>query len=161
MTDTRFCTNCREEIPPRDETCPACGLFAGDVFDGRMPRSPRRGRWVIGFVLFALVVAGLGWLILERRARPAELTEPAPIRVVSDRPGGTRRAAGAAINEAEAIRILRRHFVSTGIASECIAMSSQGFRQGNYHLTAINRCEETRLGRWTVDGKTEEVRRGD
>ena len=155
----RYCTNCRAEIPGRDEACPACGVFAGEVFDGRLPRRGRRGRWVALFLAIAVAAVAIGWLLLQRRARPSEITEPPPVAVVSDRPGGTRRAPGAVMNEAEAIRILRRHFISSGIANECIVIASQGIEGTDYRLTAINRCDETRLGQWVVDGKTERVRR--
>ena len=156
MPEARYCTNCRAEVGA--DTCPQCGVYAGDVFDGRLPRSPRRGRWIVGFLVITAVVVALGRFALQRRASPVEMTEPATVTVVTDRPGGSRRASGAAINEAEAIRILRRHFISTGVAADCVVISSQGARGGDYHLTALNRCEQTRLGRWIVDGKTQEVR---
>jgi hypothetical protein len=157
--EPRFCSNCRAEIPPYDETCPACGVFAGDVFDGKMPGRPRRIRWVFGFLAIAILTTAAGLLLLQRRAQPTVVTAPQPIAVVSDRPGGSKRAAGAVVNEAEAIRLLRRHLVATGLKSECVVISSQGVRENLYRLTAIDRCEETRLGRWVVDGKTQDVRR--
>lgn len=156
----RYCSNCRAEIPPREEVCPACGVFAGDMFDGKLPGRPRRFRRVLGFLAVALVTAAAGMLLLQRRAQPTELTTPQPVAVVTDRPGGSRRAAGAVVNEAEAIRLLRRHLVSTGIRNECVAISSQGVRGNEYRLTAVNRCEETRLGRFVVDGRTQEIRPG-
>lgn len=157
VTEPRYCTNCRAELGHGVDTCGACGVFAGELFDGKAPRKPRRGRWIIGFLLILVLTVAAGWLILQRRADPTELTAPQPVSVVSDRPGGSRRAAGATINEAEAIRILRRHLVQRGIANECIAISSQGPRQSSYDLTAVDRCAGTRLGRFVVDGKTETV----
>ena len=157
--EPRFCSNCRAEIPPRDETCPACGVFAGDVFDGKMPGRPRRMRWIFVVVAIAILIAAAGMFLLQRRSQPAEVTAPPPVSVVSDRPGGSKRASGAVVNEAEAIRLLRRHLVATGIKNECVVISSQGVRENLYRLTAIDRCEETRLGRWVVDGKTQDVRR--
>ncbi|HUP45763.1 MAG TPA: hypothetical protein VM779_09650 [Thermoanaerobaculia bacterium] len=159
MAEPRYCTNCRAEIPPLEDACPGCGVFAGEVFDGRLPRRPRRWRRVAGFLVIAAAVVVIGWLVVQRRGGPADLTEPPPVAVVSDRPGGSRRAAGAVINEAEAMRVLRRHFIATGIRGDCLVISSQGIDDGNYQLTAINRCEETRLGRWVVEGKSGAVRR--
>ena len=158
MPDARYCTNCRAELGRGDETCSACGVFAGELFDGRLPRKPRRGRWIIVFLLILTLTVAAGWLILQRRGSPTELTEPQTISVVSDRPGGSRLARGATVNEAEAIRLLRRHLTSRGIANECIAVSSQGPRQGSYDLTAVDSCAGTRLGRFIVDGKTQAVR---
>ncbi|HUP48213.1 MAG TPA: hypothetical protein VNA04_05415 [Thermoanaerobaculia bacterium] len=159
MAEERFCTNCRAPIPWRADTCPACGVYAGEVFDGRLPRQPRRWKGLLIFLLVAgLAVAG-GWLFLQRRADRARPSEPPPVSVVSDRPGGTRRAPGATINEAEAIRLLRRHLVGTGLANDCIAVSSEGMGEGVYRLAAVNHCAGTRLGRFVVDGKSEEVRR--
>lgn len=113
--------------------------------DRRLPNQPRRrrGRWIVAFLLILALTIAAGWALLQRR-EPTKLTEPAPIAVVSDRPGGSRA-------EAEAIRSLRSHLLSTGIRSECIVISSQGLRNGRYHLTAIDRCAETRLGRYVVE----------
>jgi len=159
MAEARYCSNCRAEIPAGEAACQQCGVFAGDVFDGRAPGKSRRGFWIAVFVSILLATVAIGWLILQRRAGPAALTEPQPVSVVSDRPGGSRRAPGATINEAEAIRVLRGHLVATGIAPDCVVISSQGPAGGRYRLTAINRCDETRLGRFVVDGKTGAVGR--
>ena len=160
MAETRYCSNCRTEIPSGADTCPQCGVFAGDVFDGQLPRKSRRGLWTAVFVAILVATAAVGWLILQRRAEPAAITEPQPIAVVSDRPGGSRRASDATINEAEAIRVLRRHFLSKGIAADCVVISSQGPAGDVYRLTAINRCDGTRLGRFVVEGKTQGVSAG-
>ena len=158
MAEERYCENCRAEIPPKAKACPACGVFVGDLFDGRiLRRRTGRGKWVVVFVLILAATAAAGWLVLHRRAEPTSLTTPVP--VVSDRPGGTRIAPGASINEAEAIRILRRHLVESGIANDCIAISSQGADGTRYRLTAVNRCAGTRLGRYVVDGNTGQLTR--
>ena len=76
--------------------------------------------------------------------------------MVGDRPGkAARRAAGASLNEAEAIRLLRRHFsTTTNIANQCLVVMSNGPSKGDYFFTAFNRCDSIRLGRWQVDGKS-------
>jgi hypothetical protein len=98
--------------------------------------------------------------LIERipsRYRPPELDPGVPVRVVGDRPGGSRRGSGASITEPEAILRLRRALVSSPqpIKTECLAITSQGFREGTYHLTAFNTCEGTRLGQWRVDATGE------
>jgi hypothetical protein len=160
----RYCSNCRAELPPKVDACPACGVFAGDVFDERSLRP--RTRW--GFLVAFLVIAALGaaWYFMPNKpdipwqreeAKPARPAPPAT-RVVKDRPGDERRAAGATVNEAEAIRLLRRHLASTtDIANPCLVVMSQGPRDGDYFFIAYNRCEKTRIGRWRVDGKSSAV----
>lgn len=163
MTE-RYCSNCRAELGPKDDACPACGVFAGDLFDERSLRP--RTRW--GYVLAFLVVAALAatWFLIPNRPdipwqrEPAKPAKPAPpqTRVVKDRPGDARRAAGATVNEAEAIRLLRRHLASTtDIANACLVVMSHGPSKGDYFFTAYNRCENTRIGRWRVDGKSSAV----
>jgi hypothetical protein len=160
----RFCSNCRAELPAKAEACPACGVFAGDVFDERSlrPRT-RRGFFIALFVVIAAVAAMTAWLAMPRResaATPANANPAKPLstRVVHDRPGGARRAAGANLTEAEAIRLLRSHLASTtSIVNPCLVVMSHGPRKGDYFFTAYNRCENTRIGRWRVDGKTGDV----
>jgi hypothetical protein len=157
----RYCSNCRAELPPKVDACPACGVFAGDVFDERSLRP--RTRW--GFLVAFLVIAALAaaWFFIPNRPEiswqrePVKPAKPAPpaTRVVKDRPGDARRAPGATVNEAEAIRLLRRHLASTtDITNGCLVVMSHGARDGAYFLTAYNRCEKIRIGRWRVDGKS-------
>ena len=154
--ETRFCSNCRTELPAKADACPACGVFAGDVFDERSlrPRT-RRGFLLTLIVVIAAVAAFTFWPKREAPA-PAKSTTPAPkTRVVADRPGGARRATGATINEAEAIRLLRSHLSSTTtISNPCLVVMSHGPSKGDYFFTAYNRCENIRIGRWRVDGKS-------
>jgi hypothetical protein len=64
------------------------------------------------------------------------------------------------VNEAEAIRLVRRHLVETlGVKADCVAILGQGSRTGADLVTAHDRCASTRLGRWRVDGKTGAVTR--
>lgn len=83
-----------------------------------------------------------------------------PVRVVGQRPGGSRRAPGATLNEPEAIRTLREYLVAQKeVKSECLAVAGRGFRDGAYLLDAVDSCRSAKLGRWRVDGRTGEVRR--
>ena len=121
--ETRFCSNCRAELPPKADACPACGVFAGDLFDERSLRPRTRRAFLIALVVIVAAVAALLiWpntpeLVQNAWQKRSEPPKPAPVpqrtRVVNDRPGGARRAAGATINEAEAIRLLRSHLAST------------------------------------------------
>ena len=121
----------------------------------------------LGILVVAAVVAAISiglvrpdffpvqWL--ASRLGDAERSERAvaPVRVVKDRPGGARRAEGAAISEPEAMLLLRRSF--TTVKSDCLAILGHGYRDGAYEMTVMNRCEQTRLGRWRVDGRTKAV----
>ncbi|HKR64167.1 MAG TPA: zinc ribbon domain-containing protein [Thermoanaerobaculia bacterium] len=160
MDDARYCSNCRAELPRGADTCPACGVYAGDVFDGRVRRRKDRPSGVLFFLLVVLLLGTAAWWLARQRIdsafKPARVeTAPLPnVRVVSDRPGGARRATGAKISEAEAVRLLRRHLAEKGTRDECIATKTEAMRGGDYVFTALNSCEHTRLGRFTVDGAT-------
>jgi hypothetical protein len=162
--DERYCSNCREPLPADASSCPACGVYAGDLYDERVHRA--KTRFVLFGVLLLLALAAGGaaiwWSTRNALPQKANTTtmEPPPVRVVGDRPGGARRRPGAKLNEAEAIRMVRRHLVvSTGVKSECVALMGGSFRGGAYVVTAYDSCERTRLGKWRVDGKTGEVTR--
>ena len=159
MAETRYCENCRAALARGADQCAACGAYAGDVFDGRMPvrRAPNsRGAWLTLLLLIAAAVAV--WFYWNRtRSSPSSSSSVTSIDVVRQRPGGTRQAAGAKINEAEAIRSLRAHLSS--IKPECLAISSQGPQGAVYRLTAVDSCNGTRLGRFVVDGRGQVSRR--
>jgi hypothetical protein len=162
MNEPRYCSNCRAELSMDANTCTACGVFAGDVFDGRKPRRSRKPRGLLFGLLVVAVLGGAGyWFsVNEDRAKTRAEREPSlpSVRVVKDRPGGSRRATGATITEAEATRLLRRHLVATRkIRNECLAVLSRGPAAGGYTFSVANGCEGVRLGTWRVDGKTKEV----
>lgn len=98
-----------------------------------------------------------------RRALPDRASTPQDVprvRVVGDRPGGAKRAPGAVLSEAEALRLVRRHLVTAnGIKSDCLVLLGGGFSAGGYVVTARDHCASTRLGQWRVDGKTGAVTR--
>jgi len=160
----RSCENCGARVPAGAASCPQCGVYAGDYVDGEVvqPRKPRYRFWISTLVV-VVILAALSFLLLRPDLLPVSIShkpklvyrEPAPVRVVRDRPGGARRAKGALISEAEATMLLRRHF--TNIKSECVAILSDGYRDGGYMMNVVNACDHTRLGRWRVDGKTKAV----
>ena len=162
--EERFCSNCRAELPRDASACPACGVFAGDVFDGRIRRNrePRKSGGMLG-ILLLLIAGGAGWWWWTTPHQGAPSRTPAvaekPIRVVGDRPGGVRRAAGAKLNEAEAILTLRRKLAAQHqLKNECIAVLSHGNEAGAYVLSAVDSCAGTKLGRWRVDAQSGAVR---
>ena len=159
----RSCENCGARVPAGATTCPQCDVFAGDYVDGEVvqPRTPNYRFW-ISTLIVVIILAALSFLFLGPELLPISISkkdpapaEPAPVRVVRDRPGGAHRAKGALISEAEATMLLRRHFVN--IKSECVAILSDGYRDGGYMMNVVNGCDHTRLGRWRVDGRTKAV----
>ena len=167
----RSCENCGARVPAGATSCPACEVFAGEYVEGRRavhPRKPRYALWLGILVLAALVAAvsvGLArpelfpvrWLASRLGDLEPSDSPPVPVRVVKDRPGGAHRAEGAAISEPEAMLLLRRSF--TTIESDCLVILGNGYRDGAYEMTVMNRCDHTRLGRWRVDGRTKVVSR--
>jgi hypothetical protein len=127
-----------------------------DIYDDRPLGEPRPWRaWP--WVLLALAIAAAGasyWYLRVQSAPPPAPAKQPTGHVVRDRPGVTRRIAGATINEAEAVLILRRHF---GVPDTCIAVISNGQSGRVYRFTAFNSCDRTRLGQWQVDGWTKAV----
>lgn len=111
------------------------------MYEGPPPERRRR-LWL--YVLIVLVVAAIAWHLIPRRTEP----KPPPIAVVSDRPGGD-------VKQAEAVRALRRHLVSSlAIRNECIAIR----REAAYRFIAVDSCKGTRLGTFEVDPKTNKVK---
>jgi hypothetical protein len=161
--DDRFCSNCRAALPKDADSCPECGVYAGDLYDERVHRPKTRFTLFAALLALALLAGGAAvWWntrhgLPEKKPKAAEVPS---VRVVGDRPGGARRAPGAVVNEAEAIRLVRRHLVETaGVRADCVAILGQGSRNGSYLVNAHDRCASTRLGRWRVDGKSGAVAR--
>ena len=131
------------------------------MFDGRLPAKARGrpvGKWFLTFL--AVVVAGaiIAFIfygdvsMIPKGVWPrTQKMDTGPVRVVGDRPGGVKRATGAALSEPEATQTLRRSFTVKG---ECLAVMNRGYHDGAYLFDATNRCKHKRLGRWRVDGQT-------
>jgi hypothetical protein len=162
----RSCENCGARVPAGATSCPECGLYAGEYVEGEAihPRKPRYRLWLSLLAAAVVVTAVSVWLtkpeliplpiFARHRGEPAR-TDTTPVRVVRDRPGGAHRAKGAAISEPEAILLLRRHF--TALDPKCVAILSDGYRDGAYTMTVVNGCDHTRLGKWRVDGRTKAI----
>lgn len=151
----RYCTNCRALIPQRADRCENCGEIAGDLWDGKIRKPDRKRGSGFFLTLIALLAATAAYWWWQRQDRiVGGATAPAlpSTRVVADRPGGSRRGEGASISEAQAIRLLQRQLVGEGRKRDCLMVSSQGYRDGAYRLTARDHCQQALLGRWKVDG---------
>jgi hypothetical protein len=133
-------------------------------------RNSSRRIGVVASVIAVVALAAAAWFFLRYSFHvngvpwkpEAPRFDTGPSRVVSDRPGGERRARGAALTESEAVRVLRRYLTSTGekpLKSECLAVLSNGIDGGSYVFTAVDSCDRTRLGKWRVDGKSEQISR--
>jgi predicted nucleic acid-binding Zn ribbon protein len=149
------CENCGASVPRDLGACPECGVFARVLKQKKEKKKSNTRLWVLMLLLIALAVAATTYWVTRPTVVPKK-PAPLPVRVVHDRPGGARSGSGAKVSEPEAILYLQR---SLGLKVDCIAIMSNGFRDGAYQLTAVDRCEGTRLGKWRVDGKTGAVRR--
>jgi hypothetical protein len=146
------CSNCDTPIPRGATVCPNCGVYALDA-PPKAPLPPGLAALVDdarreGAVSFFV---GSGKWPQSDEEPMVTRGKPLPVHVVRDRPGGN-------VSEAEAIRMLRSYFAERGIPADCVAILSNGLRAGAYHLTALDRCKNIKLGPWTVDAKTHEVK---
>jgi hypothetical protein len=99
---------------------------------------------LVAVVALVLLGAAAGFWLMQNRPKPKAPAKPLPVHVVRDRPGGN-------VQEAEAVRMLRRTLAARGVANECIAVMSHGKKGNAYEMTAVNSCDHTRLGNWRVE----------
>lgn len=148
------CTNCDAPIPRGVTSCPNCGVYALDE-PPRPPLPPRRNWWPLAAVVALAIAAAAGWWWWSaqprHKAHASAPAKPLPVHVVRDRPGGN-------VAEAEAIRALRSYIAARGTPADCVAILSNGFHRGAYELTALDRCKQIKLGPWSVNAKTHEVK---
>lgn len=150
--EARFCSNCRAELPPKEEACPACGVFAGELYDERMHRP--RTRFALFALLLLIAVAAAGAAIWWKQGRAIPLGKQTVVRPPAP------RARAPVRNEAEAIRLVRRHLIEVvGIEHRCVVLLGRGLSKGAYTVRAQNHCTDTRLGNWRVDARTGRVTR--
>lgn len=152
--DPRFCTNCRAELPAKADACPACGVFAGDLYDERMHRPRTRVGLFATLLFLALAAAAAAVWLSSGREIPLRQEQTARTKPAPPRPPGPVK------NEAEAIRIVRRHLVEArGLKNECVVLLGRGLSKGAYTVRARDHCSDTRLGDFRVDAKTGKVTR--
>jgi hypothetical protein len=138
VSEDRYCANCRAELPKGAVVCPVCGVYAGDVFDGKLPKAKRSYGWLAVLLGVAALIAAAALLV---RSPPRHLPVHAP-------------AAKSLPGRAGAMLALRQRLVSDQVPNECLAMMSKGMDGGAYVIAAVDRCRHRSLGEWKVDGKT-------
>jgi hypothetical protein len=144
VSEGRYCSNCRAELPEGAVVCPVCGVYAGDVFDGKLPKQKRSfGIWVVIAGVLALIAAAA---LFVDQPRSAHKPLRAPV-------------AKSLAGRAGAMQAVRQRLVSDQVPNECLAMMSKGMRDGAYIVDATDRCRHRTLGEWKVDAKTHAVTR--
>ena len=152
MSEERYCSNCRVELPKEAVVCPACGVYAGDVFDGRLPKPKRSyGTYVI-VILGVIAIFALATLFVRWPAMPIFSSAPPRIHKTAPR---AKKLPG----EAGAMLAIRQRLVSDQTPNECLALMSKGLHDGAYVIHAVDRCRHQQLGDWKVDAQTHEVSR--
>ena len=140
--DERYCTECRAAIPEGESVCPACGVYAGDVFDGKLPRKRRSWSW-LWWVLVILIVAAV------------VLFWPRPARRQAHRP--IRRGPHVVKDQRDAMQTLRQFLTTSERDEQCVALMSKGKSGSDYVIAAVDRCKHVQLGSFVVEGKTARV----
>jgi hypothetical protein len=147
VSEERYCSNCRAEVPKEAVVCPVCGVYAGDVFDGKKPKSPRAyASWIAIPLALALIALVWTW----RRWQPAE-TERAH--------GSIRRSLLKDVHRHEdATLLIRRRLVADGLPESCLALVGKGSRDSRKYL-AVDICHDRPMGEWKADTDTGAVTR--
>ncbi|MGN6184762.1 MAG: hypothetical protein ACTHQM_14020, partial [Thermoanaerobaculia bacterium] len=148
-------------LPDQADSCPECGVYAGDLFDGKIKREKKPlSAGLLALLLLAIIGTGYAvWFNRYRKDPETAKPEAPPTRVVKDRPGASEKPRNAKLTQAEAIRILVAHLVETrGVKRECVVVMGEGYRDDTYRFTAFNHCDKTRMGKWQVSGRTGKVK---
>jgi len=150
VSEERYCSNCRGEIPKGAVVCPVCGVYAGDVFDGKKSKSPRTyATWIaiaVVLVLIALIWTWPKWSP-NRRSRDAEVRRAVFRKLRKDIDA-----------QFEVTRLIRRRLVADGLPDSCVALVGKGSHDARKYL-AIDICHDRPMGEWTADLDTGVVTR--
>jgi len=152
VSEERYCSNCRAEIPKGAGVCPACGVYAGDVFDGRQRRRKRAWGTFAIVILGVAAIFAVASFFIRWPKMPIFSSTPARAHTVAPR---AKRLPG----EAGAMLAIRQHLVSDQIPNECLVLMSRGLHDGVYVIRAVDRCRHRQLGDWKVDAGTHEISR--
>ena len=174
----QFCPQCGARV--------VAPVAAGPAASAPPPATPPQRSHLIWVPIALIAIALLGWAVLAglpfrqpQRPKPLENLEvvreappPAQPPVTNANPPVARaveiqeveeeRAEGEAIGEEESMSILRSYIGSRGeygATSDCVSITSEGYRNRGYTLNALNRCDNRSLGRWRVDTLTGKVYR--
>ncbi len=141
--DERYCTECRAEIPKGESVCPSCGVYAGDVFDGKLPKKKRSHAWwfVPLFILAAVVVYIFAPPVKEKT--PVRTIAPLKPHVVK--------------NQTDAMMTLRRFLTTADRSEHCVALIAKGNDGQSYVISAVDSCKHSKLGDFAVDVKTANI----
>jgi Flp pilus assembly protein TadB len=120
-------------------------VYAGDVFNGKLPRRTKRSNRWLAILVALVVVVTLGIRFLRWPS----------MRRVAARAVAAKKLPG----EAGAMLVLRQHLVSEQTLNECLALMSKGLHGGAYHVRAVDRCRHAQLGEWKIDAKTHAISR--
>lgn len=138
------CTNCDAVIPSDAGACPQCGVFARTLPSTQAKRKKRT--WILTLLFLAVAAAGATYYFTTWR----------PLRKPVRQAPVVPRQTGPVTSERGAIIRLQQSF---SIPRDCVVIIGKGYRENAYDLTAFNRCDNTRLGRWRVDPKSGAVSR--
>lgn len=148
MSDERYCSNCRGEIPEGAVVCPVCGVYAGDVFDGKKPKSSRMvATWVAIPIVLALVIGA--WMMPKWWLRQSGRQERNAI---------LRKLRAQVQNQIDVTSLIRKRLVADGLPDSCIALVGKGRPDAHKYL-AIDICHDRPMGEWTADRETGAVTR--
>lgn len=147
MSEERYCSNCRAELPDGAVGCPACGVYAGDVFDGKKPKSPRSyASWIV--IPLALALVALVWTWQRWQPRVTKSRRAAIMRSLKK---DVRRQLDATL-------LIRHQLVANGLPESCLALVGKGRRESRKYV-AIDICHNRPMGEWTADPDTGAVKR--
>ena len=128
----------------------AWAVLSGLPFGGEPDRAPRVEKKVE---------------VVEEAPPPVTTTRPAPsaavvppLRVPEPQPQPQpQQEREGTLTEEQAISTLRSYITSRddyGVSSNCLVISSQGYKNRGYTLEAFDRCGNDSVGRWRVDTLT-------
>ena len=144
MSEERYCSNCRAEIPKGAVVCPVCGVYAGDVFDGKKPKSPRSyATWIAIPVVLVLIALVWAWPRPNRKTESKQRMQA----LVKD-----------LHHQMDVTQAIRKRLVADGLPESCLALVGKGNRDARRYL-AIDICHDRPMGEWTADPNTGHVTR--
>lgn len=123
-------------------------MFTGRVEAERGPKT-RWGTLAVLVIGLILVTAAAWWVVRDR------YIPPEPPQAATPAPAPPPAPKGPVHSDAEAAAALRRYLVATkGIGNECVALLGHGRSGDHWTLSASDRCQHLRLGRFRVDARS-------
>lgn len=142
--DERYCTECRALIPEKESVCPACGVFAGDIFDGKLPHKKRsHAWWIIPLLLLGGVIA---FVVMKE----TDVITPRRTHLIE-------RKLHFPLSQADAMTALRRFLTTSERSERCVALIAKPSEATTYIITAVDSCKHVKLGEFAVDKRTAHI----